>query len=78
MRADLIKRLTILEKGSLPEIPPFYVPGYDDDDQIGLVWAGWVLDGEPDSWHVNSGTEPPPELIMLLQKYPYLKTEAPK
>ena len=72
MRGDLIKRLSILENQCTTEIPPYLVPGYvgDDhtgDDQIGLLWAGWVQDGEPDSWHVLSGTEPPPELIMLVQ-----------
>jgi hypothetical protein len=68
MRADLINRLSKLENHSAPETLTYFVHGYLDDGQTALLRALWYRDGECHSWELESGMEPPPELVVLLEK----------
>jgi hypothetical protein len=68
MRADLINRLSKLENHSPPETLTYFLHGYLDDGQTGLLCAGWYQDGECNLWELGSGMEPPPELVVLVEK----------
>ena len=68
MRADLINQLSKLENHCSPETLTYFVHGYLDDDQTGLLRALWYRDGECHSWALESKMEPPPELVVLLEK----------